>query len=179
MRTSFLTLITSIFSLLVIAGTAYGDDDEISFTADPSGAQEVVFDGGVFIPGGRDTEASGSINVFFDDQLSEVAVNLRIRNLAGNFAAAHFHCGRPGQNGPIPFGLVNPGPLEFDGKRIKGFLANEDFNGADCTPVIGRPVNNIAALAFAMRDGLIYINVHSSVFPAGEIRGQMIPRQED
>jgi hypothetical protein len=53
-------------------------------------------------------------------------------------------------------------------------LTNLDFTGADCTPIVGRPVNNIAALAFAMRNGLIYANVHTDVFPAGEQRGQML-----
>jgi len=179
-RTLFLTLFTSILSLVVIAGIAYGDDDELAFTANLSGAQEVVFDSnGVLIPGGVDTEAKGRIKVFFDKALSEVGIKLLIRNLTGDFAAAHFHCGRAGQNGPIVFGLVNPGPLEFNGKRIKGFLGNGDFNGADCIPVVGRPVNNIAALAFAMRDGLIYINVHSADFSGGEVRGQMISQNQD
>jgi len=41
--------------------------------------------------------------------------------------------------------------------------------------VVGRPVSNIAALAFAMRDGLIYFNVHTTEFSSGEIRGQMLP----
>jgi hypothetical protein len=55
-------------------------------------------------------------------------------------------------------------------------LLNTDFTGADCVPNIGRPVNNLAALAFAMRDGLIYANVHTTNFPGGEIRGQMLER---
>ena len=100
--------------------------------------------------------------------------DLRIEGLEGAFAAAHFHCGRAGQNGPIPFGLVAPGPLALDGNRIRGTLTNFDFNEADCVPVVGRPVNNLAALALAMRDGLIYINVHSTLFPPGEMRGQML-----
>jgi len=162
------------FSLLVIASTAYGGD-QLKFKAALSGAQEVVFDGGGnFVPGGVNTNATGHIVAKFDKALTEVAVNLRIKDLTGDFLAAHFHCGRPGQNGPVAFGLVSPGPLTFNGQRVKGTLTNTDFTGADCQPVIGRSVNNIAALAFAMRDGLIYINVHSSDFPPGEIRGQMI-----
>jgi hypothetical protein len=165
---------TLLFSLFVIASTAYGGD-RLIFKADLSGAQEVVFDGGGnFVPGGVDTDATGKIDAKFDKALTEVAVNLRIKDLTGVFTRAHFHCGRPGQNGPIAFGLVDPGPLAFDGQRVRGTLTNTDFTGVDCMPAIGRPVNNIAALAFAMRDGLIYANVHSTDFPPGEIRGQMI-----
>ena len=176
---SHFTMIGIVVACLTISGVAYGNDDHgkwggLKFESNPSGAQEVVLEGGVFVPGGRDTDAEARIKVKFDKELSKVEVNLRIRDLVGNFAAAHFHCGRAGQNGPIPFGLQNPGPLEFDGRRIRGTLTNTDFNGADCVPVVGRPVNNIAALAFAMRDGLIYINVHSTIFGPGEVRGQML-----
>lgn len=156
--------------------TAYGDDTR-RLKADLSGAQEVVFDDdGEFVPGGTDTDAEGRIRAKFDSSFTRVEVNLRADNLAGAFAAAHFHCGRPGENGPVAFGLVNPGPLTFDGRRIRGTLTNADFTGADCLPVIGRPVNNIVSLAFAMREGLIYANLHTDVFPPGEIRGQMQPK---
>jgi hypothetical protein len=169
-------LIQTIMSVICLpfsmAGLAYADDQH--FEATLSGAQEAVFDGDNFVPGGTDTGATGRINARFDNAFSAVRVNLRINGLTGSFAAAHFHCGRPGENGPVVFGLVGPGPLEFDGQRIRGTLTNADFTGADCVEMIGRPVNNIAALALAMRDGLIYANVHSDVFGAGEIRGQML-----
>jgi hypothetical protein len=165
-------------SALTLAGAAYADDQH--FEATLSGAQEVVFDEeDNFIPGGTDTGARGRISAKFSKALSSVRVDLQVRNLTGTFAAAHFHCGRPGENGPVAFGLTNPGPLEFDGQRIRGRLTNADFTGEDCSQVVGRPVNNIAALAFAMRDGLIYANVHSDVFPAGEIRGQMLEGNDD
>jgi len=157
---------------LAVAGAAHAD--ERLFDATLSGAQEVVLDAeGNLVPGGTDTAATGRIHVQFTKAFASVRVHLRVSGLTGTFAAAHFHCGRPGENGPVAFGLVNPGPLTFDGSRIRGTLTNADFTGADCLAVVGRPVNNIAALAFAMRDGLIYANVHSDVFPAGEIRGQM------
>ena len=174
------SLAISIAVVLALSSAAYADDDGLRFSASLSGAQEVVFDaGGAFVPGGRDTDAEGTIRVEFDKALTKVEVNLRIKDLAGAFAAAHFHCGRAGQNGPVAFGLVNPGPLDFDGKRIRGTLRNTDFNNVDCVPVVGRPVNNIAALAFAMRDGLVYANVHSTLFPPGEIRGQMLSKEDD
>lgn len=162
---------------LAVGAQAHADGQR--FEARLSGAQEVVIDSETFVPGGTDTDATGRVKARFGKSFGSVRVHLRIEGLTGTFAAAHFHCGRPGQNGPVAFGLVNPGPLEFDGKAIRGTLTNADFTGADCTEVIGRPVNNIAALAFAMRDGLVYANVHSDIFPAGEIRGQMLPGDDD
>ena len=175
MKPSLITIGIMMVSLAV-SSTAYsnGDRGGLKFNSNLSGAQEVVFDGGNFVPGGTDTDAEARIRAHFDKELSMVAVNLTIKDLEGNFAAAHFHCARAGQNGPIAFRLQNPGPLVFDGQRIEGALTNLDFTGVDCIPVVGRPVNNIAALAFAMRDGLIYINVHSALFPLGETRGQML-----
>ena len=94
---------------------------------------------------------------------------------ADNFVAAHFHCARPGVTGPVAFGMVSPGPCMFDGTELRCTLTNADFSGADCIPGVGRPVNNIAALALAMRDGLVYANVHTSDNPPGEVRGQLLP----
>ena len=155
-------------AFFVAMSTAYADDQK--FEAFLSGAQEVP---------DADTGATGRITVRFDRAFTKVTVDLRISDLAGTFAAAHFHCNRPGVNGPVAFGLVSPGPLTFDGRRIRGTLTNADFSGADCVGPVGRPVNNIAALAFAMRDGLVYTNVHSTEFPGGEIRGQMLEGDDD
>lgn len=173
-RRSLSCLIVAV-ALSVAASSAFADG--FKFESRLSGAQEVVLDTeGNLIPGGVATEASGSIRADFDAALSRVFVSLRVRDLTGGFLASHFHCGRPGQNGPVAFGLVSPGPLSFDGERIRGELTNTDFTGANCVPVVGRPVNNIAALAQAMADGLVYINVHTSFAPGGEIRGQMTGR---
>ena len=139
---SHYTMIGFVVACLTIPSLAYSDDGHgnrggLKFESNLSGAQEVVFEGGIFVPGGRDTDAEARIRAKFDKELSKVEVNLRIRDLVGDFAAAHFHCGRAGQNGPVAFGLQNPGPLEFDGRRIRGTLTNTDFNGADCVPVVG------------------------------------------
>ncbi len=140
--------------------------DNIKFKANLSSAQEVTLVGPGLIE-------SAEINADFEKDLSAVKVKLTIKG-GGNVVAAHFHCGRAGTAGPVAFGLFSPGPLLFDGLKASGTLTNADFTGADCIPVIGRPVSNIAALALAMRDGLIYTNVHTLENPPGEVRGQML-----
>lgn len=164
-------------ALITSPGLADGGDDGFShgfigglqFEATLSGAQEVHK---------PDTNGIGHATVWFDKAFTQVFVDVRVHDLTGTFLASHFHCNRPGANGPVVLGLQSPGPLIFDGKHLRGILTNENFSTtADCVPLIGRPVNNIAALAFAMRDGLVYLNVHTSFSPPGEIRGQLLERQ--
>ena len=164
--------------LLTVGMVGWAHADGQSFTATLSGDQEVVVDAdGNFVPGGTETDATGRLTVSFDAGFTKVTVNLKVEGLVGAFGAAHLHCGLAGQNGPVAFGLNNPGPLDFDGQRIRGELTNADFSGGDCEPLVGRPINNIAALAFAMREGLIYVNVHTDAFPPGEIRGQLVAKK--
>lgn len=171
--------VSSLIAVLGGPGIAQADDD-LDFEATLRGGQEVVVDDqDNVLPGGTGSPARGRINAAFGPGLSILGVNLVIEDFGNSFAAAHFHCARPGANGPVVFGLVNPGRLAFDGTRIRGQVTNDDYTGADCTETIGRPVNNLASLFFAMRDGLIYANVHSDVFPDGEIRGQMLDDDED
>ena len=143
---------------MCVAGSAYAGGN--NFSATLSGAQEIPEVA---------TPATGKIRAKFDKGFTEVTVDLEIKNLVGSLTGAHFHCARPAVNGPVVVGLISPGPLSFDGKRIRGTLTNADFTGAVCSV----PVTNIVALAFAMQNGLIYVNVHSDVTPSGEIRGQM------
>ncbi len=162
--------VVGLFVLLVmgISGLAYADHQE--FEAKLSGAQEVTE---VVTPG------KGRIEAKFQNAFKSVRVDVTINELVGTVTGAHFHCARPGENGPVVFGLMAPGPLALDGNKIVGRLRNADFNGGDCVGPVGRPVNNIAALAFAMRDGLIYLNIHTSSVPSGEIRGQIVAAHDD
>ena len=171
-RSTRVTRLFFVFAMCV-AGSAYAGD--VKFSATLSGAQEIMPE--VVTP------ATGKIKAKFDKGFTEVTVNLKIENLAGSFLAAHFHCARPGVAGPVALGLTSLVPLSFDGKRIRGTLTNADFPDPEdpdvCMTPIGRPVNNIVALAFAMQDGLIYVNVHSQFSPPGEIRGQMRKKDGD
>lgn len=128
-----------------------------------TGAQETA---NVDVPG------SGKIVAVFDAGFTGVDVVLKLRDVP-TASRLHFHCNRPGANGPIALGLVDPGPFVFERGVVRGTLFNEDFSMADCVPSVARPVNNVASLAFAMRDGLIYANVHTPENPGGEVRGQM------
>ena len=166
-------------SSVMLSGTDAHADQALTFRATLTGAQEVP---------PVDSDSVGFATVRFDRGFTRADVFVRVRGDI-EVVAAHFHCARPGENGTIPFGLFNPGQLtDFtNDERVR--LTNADFTGdlgAGCllppgdasgtVPVgIGRPVNNIAALAHAMQEGLIYLNLHSPTALGGEIRGQMLP----
>ncbi len=165
----------TVVAFLSAPSIAFGDG--LTFRADLSGAQEVpeVL-----------TDATGEISAEFDEGLTEVKVELVVEGLAAvNLATrAHFHCAFAGANGDIAFGIVDPGPADcvpadLAAGDLECTLTNLDFTGADCVDEIGRPVSNIAALAFAMRDGLIYANVHTPDNPGGEVRGQLLEADDD
>jgi thiosulfate dehydrogenase len=139
----------------------------MTFKAVLSPAQEVAE------LGGEVTVTGSEITVAFYEDFSAAEVELKVTPSAA-VSGAHFHCNRAGSNGPVVFGLISPGVLAFEEDVARGTLTNADFTGEDCVELIGRPVNNIAALAFAMQDGLIYVNVHTENNPSGEVRGQLV-----
>lgn len=139
------------------------------FNTVATGAQEVNGAGGV------ETDRLARATAIFDPGFTRVRIKVRL-NDSENVTAVHFHCARAGENGPVAFGLISPGPLGLENGTIRGTLTNADATGADCMASVDRPVNNIASLAMAMREGLIYLNIHTSENPAGEVRGQMLER---
>jgi len=151
-------------ALMLSAGAMAEDRGGLKFFAVLSGAQEVP---------AVDTAAGARALALFDRAFTRVTVIVHPDSEL-NIVAAHFHCARAGANGPVAFGLLNPGPLTMLSGRTRVVLDNDDFVGTDCTEAVGRPVNNIAALALAMRDELIYLNLHTPFAPAGEVRGQML-----
>lgn len=168
-RSTFVSLV----AVGVFCQAAYGGDESdrnsLRFDSGLSGAQEV---GAAVI-----TNTTGAFRLDFDRGLSEADFRLRVKDGTA-ITQAHIHCGRAGTNGPVVaflFGFV-PGGVNVDGLLATGTLTQADFVGADCTGVIGIPVNNIASLAFAAREGLIYVNVHSVANPPGEVRGQLLER---
>jgi hypothetical protein len=76
-----------------------------------------------------------------------------VSGLKGKFAAMHLHRGRPGQAGPVIYPLTVP----FDSNNVsKGTIDFKPEDDAD-----------LASQNF-------YFNLHTDLFPAGEIRGQVV-----
>ena len=142
------------------------------FVATMSGAQEVTE--APLNPGGL---TGGEISLQFDEGLTQATATITLEGTPTNATRAHLHCNVAGVNGPIAFGFVDPGPCavaDLATGSLTCTITNADFTGVDCVPNIGVPVNNIAALYFAAREGEIYDNIHTVENGGGEIRGQLL-----
>ena len=166
--------------VLPLAASEAGEDYyTFDLQARLSGEQEVTPPAAPTIPSlGVITDAKARVQIQVERDLSSFRFRLVVRN-GNDVTQAHLHCGRPGQNGPV---VVFLSALNAEGQDVNGLLAhgtrrNEHIEpgAAACEELIGRPINNIASLAAAAFDGLIYANVHTVQNPAGEVRGQLIP----
>jgi Cu/Zn superoxide dismutase len=82
---------------------------------------------------------------------------------------AHIHLAPAGSNGPVVAFLAGPfiPPLDrANGRLARGAITAGDLVG----PLAGQP---LADLINAMEDHNTYINVHTSQYPDGEVRGQI------
>ena len=101
-------------------------------------------------PNPGDPDGTGAALITIDG--TNVHYQIVTRNI-GTASAAHIHRGAPGLGGPV----------------VIGFDANMLTNGT----VEGAPqaiINEIIA-----NPGNFYVNVHTSAFPGGAVRGQLVP----
>ena len=152
----------------LLAGGAFADDDieGLAFESMLSNAQEVPVNV-------TDTsDGRGMAKVRFARDLSAVYVKVWVKNLISEVEDAHLHCAVAGQNGPVVLGLM-PTMGVTKGRNVKGRFDNDDVDVEGCECSFPLTVNNIASLRFAADVGCIYVNVHTTDNPPGEVRAQM------
>jgi hypothetical protein len=109
------------------------------------------------------SSGTGNATVSLNSNRTEITVTVEVAGLA-DITEAHLHAGRPGADGPIIFPLATSSftsPLTVT-------LTQADF----------LPASDVAtydAALLAIERGDTYVNVHTSTFPDGEIRGQVGP----
>jgi hypothetical protein len=96
-----------------------------------------------------------------------ITSNINITGIT-NVTGAHIHAGLEGQNGEPVVDLLKTGnQIKTDGGVIiKGKIAASDLQG----PMAGKALQNLTA---AMSNETVYVNVHTSDHPNGEIRAQI------
>ncbi len=133
-----------------------------------------------FVPegaGGR--TGSGFAFIQFDDVSNDLSFGGAFAGLSGLTSQAHFHCctavARTGTAGIAVDSPTLPGfPLGVNAGSFGSTLDLDDANNFNPTFITnngGSTGTAITALLNGFRNGTAYLNIHTSAFPGGEIRG--------
>ena len=113
------------------------------------------------------TGAVGTAEVAIDGGSRELTVSLRLFNIPTGTTAGHIHTGPRGVNGPVVIDF--PIPAGRTGDIALDFRVNQGQFRA--RPEIG--INTMEDMIQTIVGGGAYVNIHSTTFPGGEIRGQL------
>lgn len=124
---------------------------DFTFTAALNQAQEVPAP--IAVPG-----ATGTATMRFNSANNTFDLDLLVQGLSGPITSSHLHVAPPGAAGPAVVSLGDQTAYIASGGGFRRIVRGLAF-----------PAANIADLL----SGNIYVNVHTALNPAGEIRGQM------
>jgi hypothetical protein len=156
-RRLFAVVLLAALAALALAGPASAaklggaDHGGRLFTTTLSGAEEVDPVTGAL--GAGDPDGSGLATLTVNPGQKEVCYELSVEDIMLPAIGAHIHLGDAGTNGPVVVPLIPP-----------------DASGVSsgCAEVSGE-----LALAIILDPEGYYVNVHTSDFPNGAIRGQL------
>jgi len=159
-------LLTTLAVLIVAVTLAYTAEGAETFKARLTQGDEV--------PTPVATNASGSARIQINKAETEGEFTLSVSE-GFRVTQAHLHCNFAGLTGPIVVFLagLHAGGLNVDGK----WVSNATFT--DSSIVNTACGTTVAELAESMRIGKVYVNVHTVLNPAGEVRGQVEPTGND
>ena len=162
---------------------AFGNDRD-QFRANADGFHEILQNAG----GVQGTEA-GAINTNGHATLQttltadSIVFRFEFSGLTTHLVQAHYHFAQPHVVGGIMVFLCGPAgspakqtcPDDTHGV-VSGTLHADDVIG----PVLQNiQLKDLASVERAIRNGAAYLNLHTTMFPGGEIRGQLRQGDED
>ncbi|MCD6064608.1 MAG: hypothetical protein K0R82_2519, partial [Flavipsychrobacter sp.] len=141
-----------VFTALLVSHTTFADHltGKYLFTAQMDAAQEVPS-----LPLG----GVGVTTLFISDDIDSACLETTVNGLTGPITAAHIHAGPVGVAGPV---VLDLSPF-ITGNRIKATMT-----GLTVNPTL---LSNLLS-------GMYYINVHTTAYPNGEVRGQLLPEED-
>jgi len=144
-RIAVLALVSSL-AALSLQGAVLADGTKLS--TDMSGAEEA--------PGPGDPDATGTAHLTLNQGTGTVCYDLSWANIDGTVTASHIHVGPAGVAGPV----------------VVPLFVNQSFAGTGSDS--GCVTADRALIKDIRKDPTAYyVNVHSTVFPPGAIRGQL------
>lgn len=134
-----------LLAALVFASASFSQAQMLHFHADLTGQQA-----------GTSSQATGFADAVLDLSTNVLAFTTTWTGLGSLTTNGHIHRGAVGISGPVT--------VPFPGLPL-GATFGTYTNSFTLTPT----------LVSELLGGLDYVNIHSAVFPAGEIRGQLLP----
>jgi CHRD domain len=125
------------------------------------------------------TTGNGTFNARISNDESRIDWELSYASLEGNVLQSHIHFGNRGTNGPIVLflctnlgnGPAGTQPCPAPPATISGSLEAGDMVNTGAAQGIAQ--GEFDEVIRAIRAGSTYVNVHSSLWPGGEIRSQI------
>ncbi len=133
---------------LILASNYSFSQTSVMFTAKLDGSQEVP---------AVTTTASGTGTFVLSANGTKLTYNVTVNGLSGPITGSHFHNGAAGTSA----GVVKT--VSFTGNTVSGVWSSTDAS---------QPFTDL--LLSELLRGRLYLNVHTSANPGGEIRGQVL-----
>jgi CHRD domain-containing protein len=144
-------------SILVLAGSASATAHEIGPMSQDQNGRFTVQLGPQEVPEGGDPNGQGSADLNLSEQGKQACFSINWKGLKGEVTALHLHVAAAGSEGP----------------HWIDFFNDQHFPGADgkasgCVPTTQDKIH-----AVITNPAGYYLNLHSSAFPPGALRGQL------
>jgi CHRD domain len=137
------------------------------------------------------SDGSGRFRAHFKGDLITFELRYNVASAQSDVLQAHLHIANPGNNGGIVVFLCSnidntpEGATQRDCPPSPGEVTGDIVAGDVQAVSEGEPPDEIVIIEAGDLEGLerlieqssVYVNVHSDVHPAGEVRGQMEPRR--
>ncbi|CAN5625663.1 hypothetical protein BH24ACT5_BH24ACT5_07800 [soil metagenome] len=147
MRRIFMLLSTGALMAAGLGGLAEAGGRPLSTTL--TGAEEA--------PGPVDADATGQADLRLNQGQNEVCFEISWANVDGQVVAGHIHIGDAGTAGPV----------------VVTLFTGSSFEGTASVVGCAQDVDGDLIKAIRKDPTTYYVNVHSAVFPAGAVRGQL------
>jgi len=134
----------------------------VAVSANAQTTYTCVLQGSQEVPPNAST-ATGTATVVLDVTQTQLSISVQFANLIGTYSASHIHGpAAVGVNAAVRWGFVGaPAGWVFSNANRDGVLTNFSVTGVTAAEVAN------------LNNGLYYVNVHSTTFPGGELRGQL------